>query len=100
MSISPETVSHVAKLARLELSPEEIDRFSKDLSGILGLVKELDALDLDGISLEMSEEEASKAEVVLRKDEARREFDREVILANAPEAEDGCFRVPRILSEE
>ena len=52
MSITPETVAHVAKLARLELSAEELDRYSRDLTGILGLVKELDALNLDEVSLE------------------------------------------------
>lgn len=100
MSITPETVAHVAKLARLELSSDEIERYSRDLSGILGLVQELDALDLDAVSLEMTPEEAAREPVVFRADVAVREFERDALLAIAPSAEDGCFRVPKILSDE
>ena len=95
MNITRETVEHVAKLARLELNPEEIERYTQDLSRILSLADELNALNLDDIELTPSLNEPT----VLRADVPVREFSREALLKNAPEEEDGCFRVPRILDE-
>jgi aspartyl-tRNA(Asn)/glutamyl-tRNA(Gln) amidotransferase subunit C len=95
MSITPETVNHVAKLARLELTAEEASRFAKELGSILTLVDQLNEVDLSGIEVEMSADTPS----VLRIDQGIREFTREELMANAPDEEDGCFRVPKILGE-
>lgn len=99
MTITKETVEHVAKLARLELTPDEVDRYTHDLANILSLVEQLNALDLDGISLEMTPQEAGQTPTVFREDVGVREFDRETLLAIAPHEEDGFYRVPRILGE-
>lgn len=96
MTITQETVQHVAKLARLALTPEETERYTQDLGKILTLVEQLNELDLSDISVELQVNEPT----VFRADEGKREFTRDELLANAPQEEEGFFRVPRILSEE
>lgn len=95
MSTTPETVSHVAKLARLELTPEETERYTRDLNNILALVAQLDELDLSNIAVDLPVDEPA----VFREDRAARTFDRDAFLAAAPHEEDGFFRVPKILSD-
>jgi aspartyl-tRNA(Asn)/glutamyl-tRNA(Gln) amidotransferase subunit C len=95
MTISQETVQHVAKLARLELTPEESERYTQDLGKILTLVEELNQVDLSQIELGMD----SSTPTVFREDKAMREFSREELMANAPHEEDGFFRVPKILGD-
>ncbi len=95
MTISQETVQHVAKLARLELTPEESERYTQDLGKILTLVEELNQVDLSGIELGMD----ASTPTVFREDKALREFSREELMANAPHEEDGFFRVPKILGD-
>jgi len=93
MTTTVKDVLHVAKLARLELSPEEAERYTQDLNSILGLVAQLNEADLSGLDVSLKADK----EVVYREDVARREFTREALLANAPHEEDGFFRVPKIL---
>ncbi|WP_303675131.1 Asp-tRNA(Asn)/Glu-tRNA(Gln) amidotransferase subunit GatC [Vampirovibrio chlorellavorus] len=95
MTISQETVQHVAKLARLELTPEESERYTQDLGKILTLVEELNQVDLSQIELGMD----ASTPTVFRADQAVREFSREELMANAPHEEDGFFRVPKILGD-
>ena len=95
MTITQETVEHVAKLARLELTPEETQRYTQDLSKILSLVEQLNELDLSDTEVGL----AVDAPTVFREDKAVREFSREELLANAPHEEDGFFRVPKILGD-
>lgn len=104
MTITEAEVRHVATLARLALSDEEVQRYSQDLSNILHLVEKLNTLNLDAVD----ENEATTVVVSpidghsvadFRSDVANRRFTRDALLANAPEAEDGFFRVPRILEE-
>ncbi len=100
MTITKETVEHVARLARLELTPDEVVRYTDDLANILTLVEQLDALDLAGVSVETSPEEAQAVPTVFREDRGVREFDRDTLLAIAPCEEDGFYRVPRILADD
>ena len=91
MPISREQVLHVAKLARLALSEEEIERFGEQLNAILeaiGKVSELDLADVPPTSHPLA-----LANVVDR-DESRPSLTLEQALANAPEREAGAFRVP------
>jgi aspartyl-tRNA(Asn)/glutamyl-tRNA(Gln) amidotransferase subunit C len=89
--IDREQVLHVARLARLRLSDEEVERMSEELSSILEHVERINELDLEGVdptSLVID------LENVLRPDEPRPCLPREVALANAPDATDEGFRVP------
>jgi aspartyl-tRNA(Asn)/glutamyl-tRNA(Gln) amidotransferase subunit C len=95
MTITQETVEHVAKLARLELTPDEVQRYTQDLTNILSLVEQLNSVDLSQVEVEMDITEAA----VLREDKATREFTRDELMANAPDVEDGFFRVPKILGD-
>lgn len=87
---------HVARLARLALSDDEIASLTKELGAILDHAAQVSALDTHAV-----EPTAHPLPLVnvLRPDEARPGLARDEVLAAAPAAEDGRFRVPRILGE-
>lgn len=87
-------VEHVARLARLALTDDELDRFTRELGGILQHVEDLAGLDLDAV-----EPTAHPLPLVnvLRPDVVRPSLDRGEVLREAPAVEDDRFRVPRIL---
>jgi aspartyl-tRNA(Asn)/glutamyl-tRNA(Gln) amidotransferase subunit C len=89
--IEREQVLHVAKLARLRLSEEEVERMVGELSGILEHVDRIGKLDLEGVE---PTSHVVELENVLRADEPRPSLPREVALAPAPDPVDGAFRVP------
>lgn len=95
--ISTGDVIHVAKLARLELSPAEVDMFTEQLASILGHAADVAALDLEGL-----EPTAHPLELrnVVRPDVIHTSLDRSVVLAAAPKILDDRFAVPRIVGEE
>jgi aspartyl-tRNA(Asn)/glutamyl-tRNA(Gln) amidotransferase subunit C len=89
-------VEHVARLARLDLAPEERERMRSQLDAILGYVEQLRRVDTAGV--EPTAHVLPLANV-MRDDAVRPSYPAEAMLANAPEPEDGQFRVPRILEE-
>ncbi|HET7177819.1 MAG TPA: Asp-tRNA(Asn)/Glu-tRNA(Gln) amidotransferase subunit GatC [Solirubrobacterales bacterium] len=89
--IEREDVLHVAKLARLRLSEEEIERMTQELSGILRHVDRIGELELDGVA---PTSHVVGLENVLRADEPRPSWPRDVVLAQAPDPAGGAFRVP------
>lgn len=89
--IEREQVLHVAKLARLRLSEEEVERMVGELSGILDHVDRIGNLDLEGVE---PTSHVVALENVLRADEPRPSLPREVALASAPDPSDGAFRAP------
>jgi aspartyl-tRNA(Asn)/glutamyl-tRNA(Gln) amidotransferase subunit C len=89
--IDREQVLHVARLARLELSDEEVAKISGELSKILEHVERIEALDLDDVPPTTHVAEVANA---LRPDEPRPCLPREVALANAPAVADDGFLVP------
>ncbi|HET6811924.1 MAG TPA: Asp-tRNA(Asn)/Glu-tRNA(Gln) amidotransferase subunit GatC [Acidimicrobiales bacterium] len=95
--ISREDVAHVAHLARLALSDAEIDLFAGQLAAVLEHAEDVAALDTSGVA---PTAHPLPVRNVLRPDEPGSCLDREEVLAQAPQAEDGRFRVPRILGEE
>lgn len=90
-------VEHVAKLARLALSDAEIDQFTVQLGAVLEHFASVAALDTTDVPPTSHPIPLSN---VLRPDSPRPGLDRDVVLGMAPEAEDGRFRVPRVLAEE
>lgn len=90
-------VLHVAKLARLKLSDEEVERMTEELSGILSHVDQIARLDLDGVE---PTSHVVALENVLRADVPRPSLPPEVALASAPEPVDGAFRVPSPQAEQ
>jgi aspartyl-tRNA(Asn)/glutamyl-tRNA(Gln) amidotransferase subunit C len=89
--IERDQVLHVARLARLQLSEEEVETMVGELSGILEHVDRIGNLDLEGVE---PTSHVVKLENVLRPDEPRPSLPRDVALASAPEPEDGAFRAP------
>ncbi len=87
-------MEHVAQLARLALDDDEMERLAVDLGGVLEHAQDLDALDLDGVP---PTAHPLPLVNVFRPDEVGPTLDRAEVLAEAPAAEDGRFRVPRIL---
>jgi aspartyl-tRNA(Asn)/glutamyl-tRNA(Gln) amidotransferase subunit C len=91
MAISREEVVHVARLARLALTDEELDRFAGQLDAILEAVGKVSELDLSGVEPTLHPLALSN---VLAEDEPRPSLPVEEALANAPDREDDAFRVP------
>jgi len=89
--IERDQVLHVARLARLSLSEEEVEQMVGELSGILEHVDRIGTLDLEGVE---PTAHVVKLENVLRPDEPRPSLPRDVALASAPEPQDGAFRAP------
>ena len=89
--IDREQVLHVAKLARLRLSDEEVERMASELSGILEHVDRISELDLDGVE---PTSHVIALENVLRPDEPRPSWSRDEVLEPAPDSASGAFRVP------
>lgn len=94
MKLAREQVEHIAALARLSLSEEEKALYQEQLSAILEHFARLQELDTGGISPTAT---VLPLRNVMRADEAHPTLPREDILANAPAAENGCFRVPAVL---
>lgn len=95
--ITPADVAHVAKLARLDLTEEETARLVVELGAVLDHAADVAALDTSGVA---PTAHPLPLRNVLRPDEARPVLDRDEVLAMAPRAEDGRFRVPPVLGEE
>ncbi len=91
--VDREWVLRVANLARLKLTEEEVETFSRQLGDILNFVRQLEELDTSGVEPYIQETEGTP----MREDEPREGLSREEALGNAPEREDGFFVVPRIV---
>ena len=91
--ISTKHVEHVAKLARLELTEEETEKYSKQLGEILKYVEQMNEVDTTGIE---PMPHALPVYNVMREDEVKYEQTKEELMANAPYEENGFFRVPKI----
>ena len=89
--IDREQVLHVARLARLELTDDEVERMSGELSKILDHIEKLSELDLENVEPTSHVVEVGNA---LREDVPEPSLAPEVALAEAPDAADGGFRVP------
>jgi aspartyl-tRNA(Asn)/glutamyl-tRNA(Gln) amidotransferase subunit C len=94
--ISREDVAHVARLARLDVGEDELDRFAEQLGAVLEQAADVAALDTAGVP---PTAHPFPLVNVLREDVPGASLDRDEVLAMAPAAEDGRFRVPRILGE-
>lgn len=94
MSIDRKTVENVAKLARLQLSGEELDRYGRQLGAILDYIAKLEKLDVAGLEPLAHAVDAGN---VFREDAPRPSLPREAALQNAPEKTEDFFVVPKII---
>ncbi len=95
--ISREQVLHVAKLARLAVTDEEVDRLTVQLAAVLEHAADVSALDTTGVA---PTNHPVPLLNVLREDTVVPSLDQDEVLAQAPAAEDGRFKVPPILTVE
>ena len=94
MALTKKDVEYVARLARLELSADEVETYTGQLGAILEYAEMLNQLDTDSVE---PTTHVLPLNNVLRRDEVVPSMDRDKILENAPDKAKGCFRVPRIL---
>lgn len=94
--ITEDDVRHVARLARLDVTDAEVELFTGQLEAVLEHAQDVEALDVDGVP---PTAHPLPLQNVFRDDVPGDSLDRDEVLAMAPEAEDGRFRVPRILGE-
>ena len=94
MAIDHKTVEHVAKLARLELPPEDLDRYGKQLGAIIDYIALLEKVDVSGAE---PLSHAADTSNVFRDDVPRPSLEREAALRNAPDRSDDAFIVPKVV---
>ena len=94
--ITPDDVAHVARLARLHLTDEELVTFTGQLDAVLGHAADVEALDLDDVPPTSHPYPLTN---VLRDDVVTASLDRAEVLAQAPVVEDHQFKVPPVLGE-
>jgi aspartyl-tRNA(Asn)/glutamyl-tRNA(Gln) amidotransferase subunit C len=103
VTISRKDVEHVAALASLALTPDEVEHFGRDLGSILGYVAELQQLDTTGVAplTHVSElfapNQATLLADTLRADEPRASLSRELVMQGAPATDGTFFKVPKVI---
>ena len=94
MSVDTATVRHIAKLARIAMSDEELDRLLPELNNILGWVEQLGEVNTDGVEPLTA---VIDQKLRLRDDVVNDGSCRDEVLANAPDAQHGFFAVPKVI---
>ncbi len=97
MPITDDDIRRMARLARLELTDEEVGHQRAHIAELLSRFEAIRSLDLDGIE---PTSHCIPLAGVVRSDEVEVSLPREAVLANAPETRDGCFIVPRIIDAD
>lgn len=94
MSVSKEDVIHIAKLARLEISDEELEKYTTDLDNIVDYANTLSSIDVSNVK---PTNHILDIKNVFRADEVKPSYTREEILKNAPTKAGGCVSVPKVI---
>ena|SRR5262249_23484467 len=98
MPITKADVEKIAELARLELSAEEMDSFTQQLGSILGHIDQLNKLDTSNVEpMSHCSPDGSDSDYARREDETRPCLGQSVAVKNAPDAELGYFKVPKVI---
>lgn len=94
MKVSVRDIEYVAELSKLELSNEEKEQFAATLNDFLNFSNKLAELDIQGVKPTIH---VLPIKNVFREDEVQSSMDREFLLNNAVDIENGCFRVPKVV---
>ena len=94
MDISREEIIHIAKLANLKLTEAEIEKTLFNMKDILNFANTVNKVNTDNVSESIG---ATQNYNVFRKDEIKEFGDRDILLSNAPEQEDGMFKIPKVI---
>lgn len=95
MAISRNEVIHIAKLACLNLSEEEIERYTGDMQEILEFANMINNVNTEEINVTIGANEKNN---VFRKDEVVQFNNKDILLQNAPSQDEGMFRIPKVLN--
>ena len=90
-----EEIMHLAKLAALKLTDEEVKKYSKDMEEIIKFAGQVNEVNTDGINTTASTLDIYN---VFRKDEVKDFGDKEALLQNAPSQDEGMFRIPKVIN--
>ena len=94
MEIKKEEIKHIADLSMLNLSEDEITRYTKDMEELVGFSNKISELDTEALEESAF---ALNAINVFRKDEIRESFDREILLSNAPNSNGEAYSLPNVM---
>ena len=94
MDISREEIIHIAKLANLKLTEAEIEKTLFNMKDILNFANTVNNVNTDNVDESIG---ATQNYNVFRKDEIKEFGDRDILLSNAPEQEDGMFKIPKVI---
>ncbi len=94
MKITAQDVLHVAKLSRLKVAEQDIEKFTAQFNDILNYADVINQLDTTNIK---ATAQAIKLQNVLREDVVQGSFSNEKALQNAPQQQDGCYVVPKVI---
>ena len=94
LAISAEEVKHVANLAKLSFTEDELKDFTVQLGKIIDMVELLDEVDTEGVPFTSNVVDVIN---VMREDDAAEGWDRDELMKNVPESEDGFIKVPAIM---
>lgn len=95
MAINKDEVIHIAKLSSLNLTEQEIERYTQDMQEILEFANMINNVNTDGMNETIG---TNKKSNVLRKDEVVNFANRELLLKNAPSQDEGMFRIPKVIN--
>lgn len=94
MSISKDEVKHIANLSKLNLTDEELEKYTNELSDIVDMANQLSNIDVEGVK---PTAHILDIQNVFREDIQQPSYDRELILKNAPSKDAGCISVPKVV---
>ena len=94
MSVSKEDVKHIAKLSKLDLTEQVLEKYTNELSSIVDFANELSSINVEGVK---PTAHILDIKNVFRKDEVQPSYNREEILKNAPSKDAGCVSVPKVV---
>ena len=94
MNITKEQLKHIANLSNLSFSEEELDKYLVDMTGIVDFVNQLNEINTDDVEITTS---ILGEYNIFREDEVKESFDRELLLKNAPDSQDGMFKIPKVI---
>ena len=95
MAISKEDILHIANLASLNLSDEEIEKYTADMKEILEFANTINSVDTKNLDETIAAVEKSNA---FRKDVVKESLKREELLKNAPSQDEGMYRIPKVIN--
>ena len=95
MAISKEEIIHIAKLACLNLSEKEIEKYTSDMQEIIEFANTINNVNTEGMDETIGTNEKVN---VLRKDEIVDFGNRDILLKNAPSQDEGMFRIPKVIN--